>query len=452
MAASDLNSKKAAQTVKIAGADPSTGASTNFADVDAAGNLKVGGLPIGAVNETAPTTDIASSGLNGRLQRIAQRITSLIAQIPATLGQKASAASMAVTLSTEQEAEIGPVTETAPATDIASSGLNGRLQRIAQRISSLIALVPTSLGQKASSASFAVVLSTEQEAQQGAINETAPATDIASSGHNGRLQRIAQRITSLIALLPASLGQKPSATSLAVTLSSEQEAELGIVTETAPTTDIASSGLNGRLQRIAQRLSSLIALVPVSLGQKASAASFAVTLSTEQEAELGALTETAPTTDIASSGLNGRLQRIAQRITALIALIPTTTAVAFFTRISDGTSTVSVSTGGDLGVVDGLSGGGLMILQTFTTANTAIEIKCGASRLTGRKLVTFQAVNADFYWGYANTVTSGAAGNGTKIAKGATARWSVDPSAAVPFQVWAISATASATSKTGESL
>lgn len=28
---------------------------------------------------------------------------------------------------------IGPVNETAPATDIASSGLNGRLQRIAQR-------------------------------------------------------------------------------------------------------------------------------------------------------------------------------------------------------------------------------------------------------------------------------------------------------------------------------
>jgi hypothetical protein len=33
---------------------------------------------IGIVTETAPTTDIASSGLNGRLQRIAQRVTSLI--------------------------------------------------------------------------------------------------------------------------------------------------------------------------------------------------------------------------------------------------------------------------------------------------------------------------------------------------------------------------------------
>ena len=34
----------------------------------------------------------------------------------------------------------GPVTETAPATDTASSGLNGRLQRIAQRLTSLIAI------------------------------------------------------------------------------------------------------------------------------------------------------------------------------------------------------------------------------------------------------------------------------------------------------------------------
>lgn len=40
---------------------------------------------------------------------------------------------------------LGDVTETAPATDTASSGLNGRLQRIAQRITSLIALIPAAL-------------------------------------------------------------------------------------------------------------------------------------------------------------------------------------------------------------------------------------------------------------------------------------------------------------------
>lgn len=43
------------------------------------------------------------------------------------------------------------------------------------------------------------------DSKAGSLTETAPATDIASSGLNGRLQRIAQRITSLIALLPSAL-------------------------------------------------------------------------------------------------------------------------------------------------------------------------------------------------------------------------------------------------------
>jgi sulfur carrier protein ThiS len=56
----------------------------------------------------------------------------------------------------------------------------------------------------------------------GSVTETAPATDTASSGLNGRLQRVAQRITSLIALLPTSLGQKTMANSFAVTFASDQ--------------------------------------------------------------------------------------------------------------------------------------------------------------------------------------------------------------------------------------
>ncbi len=100
---------------------------------------------IGAVDETAPVSDIASSGLNGRLQRIAQRLTSLIALLPTALGSTSAAGSLAVTASTEDVARMGIITETAPASDTASSGLNGRLQRIAQRLTSLIALVPTAL-------------------------------------------------------------------------------------------------------------------------------------------------------------------------------------------------------------------------------------------------------------------------------------------------------------------
>lgn len=83
-----------AGTVPISSALP-TGASTS-AKQDAEAVL------IGAVDETAPATDTASSGANGRLQRIAQRLTSLIALIPAALGQGTMAQSLRVVLASDQ--------------------------------------------------------------------------------------------------------------------------------------------------------------------------------------------------------------------------------------------------------------------------------------------------------------------------------------------------------------
>lgn len=46
----------------------------------------------------------------------------------------------------------------------------------------------------------------EASAIVGATNETAAASDTATAGLNGRLQRIAQRLTSVIGLLPTALG------------------------------------------------------------------------------------------------------------------------------------------------------------------------------------------------------------------------------------------------------
>jgi hypothetical protein len=146
----------------------------------------------------------------------------------------------------------GDLVETAPGSDTASSGLNGRLQRVAQNL-------------------------TVSNGFFGALTETAPVTDTASSGLNGRLQRVAQNLTI-------------------------SNGALGSLTETAPATDTASSGVNGRLQRVAQNL-------------------------TVSNGFFGSLTETAPATDTASSGLNGRLQRIAQRLTTLITNGVTATSV-----------------------------------------------------------------------------------------------------------------------------
>lgn len=135
---------------------------------------------------------------------------------------------------------IGRKDEAAAATDTADSGLNGLLKRLLQRITTFIGLFPSSIGQKTAAGSLAVVLASDQTlplpsgaataANQtslntavGATNETAPASDTATSGLNGRLQRIAQRLTSLIALFPTSLGQKTKAASLAVTLASDTD-------------------------------------------------------------------------------------------------------------------------------------------------------------------------------------------------------------------------------------
>lgn len=62
---------------------------------------------IGATNETAASTDTATAGLNGRLQRIAQRLTTLLAVFPTTIdtnsGSK-SASTLRVVLATDQPA------------------------------------------------------------------------------------------------------------------------------------------------------------------------------------------------------------------------------------------------------------------------------------------------------------------------------------------------------------
>lgn len=84
--------------------------SANKLSVSAAGAAKVdvsGSAEVGAVTETAPATDTASSGLNGRLQRIAQRLTTLLAVFPTTLdtnsGNK-SASTLRMVLATDQPA------------------------------------------------------------------------------------------------------------------------------------------------------------------------------------------------------------------------------------------------------------------------------------------------------------------------------------------------------------
>jgi hypothetical protein len=108
-------------------------------------------------------------------------------------------------------------------------------------------------GQGAKAASLPVVLASDDDVQAklGIVTETAPATDTASSGLNGRLQRVAQRLTSLIAQLPASLGTKTAANSLSVVNASDDP----VVTVSGTTTDAAVA--NGSAGTIAGYLRSI---------------------------------------------------------------------------------------------------------------------------------------------------------------------------------------------------
>lgn len=84
-------------------------------------------------------------------------IESLISSSNALLTTIRDNADTIESLITITNTEIGVVTETAPATDTASSGLNGRLQRIAQRLTSLLGIVATETTLAAVAASLSVI-------------------------------------------------------------------------------------------------------------------------------------------------------------------------------------------------------------------------------------------------------------------------------------------------------
>ena len=71
-------------------------------DLQPEGSLTTIGAEIGATNESAAATDTSTSGLNGLIKRLLQRVTTLIGLYPGSLGQKTSANSFAVVVASDQ--------------------------------------------------------------------------------------------------------------------------------------------------------------------------------------------------------------------------------------------------------------------------------------------------------------------------------------------------------------
>lgn len=254
---------------------------------------------------TVSGTVTANIGTAGTLATAAKQdtgntsLSSIDGKTPA-LGQALAAASSPVVLTAAQittltppaaitgflteadfDTKAGSLTETAPATDTASSGLNGRLQRVAQRLTSLIALLPTALGAggglKVDGSGTALPVS-------GTLTAVTTITNVVHVDDNAGSLTVDNGGTFAVQ----------------ATLSATDEGLIGALTETAPASDTASSGLNGRLQRIAQRLTTLLAVFPTTIdtnsGSK-SASTLRVVLATDQPA----LTTPVPTKETRSA-------------------------------------------------------------------------------------------------------------------------------------------------------
>lgn len=123
---------------------------------------------LSTINNSVNTLLKPSSTLNavntlGSISSALPAGANVIGQVTANAGTNLNTSNLAVeTTQLTQNTIIGALIEPAPLSDIGSSGLNGRLQRIAQRISSLIGLFPTSVGQKTMANSLAVTIASDQ--------------------------------------------------------------------------------------------------------------------------------------------------------------------------------------------------------------------------------------------------------------------------------------------------
>lgn len=153
------------------------------------------------------------------------------------------------------EPRLGATNESAAASDTATSGLNGLWKRFLQRFGTLT----------------------------GEVNETAPGTDTASSGLNGRMQRVAQNVSTTNTNLgaqadPAAPTDTSTASLIALTkrnnqnlttlnnTNTENGLRIGDETEAAAATDTSTSGLNGLFKRLLQRMTTLIAFYSSNFG------------------------------------------------------------------------------------------------------------------------------------------------------------------------------------------
>ncbi len=107
-----------------------------------------------------------------------------------------------------------------------------------------------------------------------------------------------------------------------------------------------------------------------------------------EQARLGAINEAAPASDTADAGLNGRLKRIAQRLSSLLAALTDGSARVVAGLLGTKTlssAVVSFSASGDNVIVAAVSGQSTRVHRLYFVADgaTAVTMKRGSTALTG---------------------------------------------------------------------
>jgi hypothetical protein len=128
---------------------------------------------------------------------------------------------------------------------------------------------PLSPGRAAATDSRPVVLSTEDKAVLDSLDTKLSTLHTDLTGLSGFVDGVEALITSTNGYVDGLEGLATSLNGYVDGL----ETQTGGVTETAPATDTASSGLNGRLQRIAQRLTTLLGAGATTIAKAEDAAS-----------------------------------------------------------------------------------------------------------------------------------------------------------------------------------
>ena len=210
---------------------------------------------------------------NAALDAINSDTTSIDAKLPASLGQKASASSLPTVLSTEQEAILSSM-------DSSLTSIDTDTTSIRTEVSSLNGKV--TLGQFGRAGSIAVVFATEQEAILSSIDSSLSSIDGDTTDIVTNTLGTAINTTQINGKLPATLGQKASADSMAVVLSSEQEAMIDGLEALLTTIDADTSSIATDASTIAGDTTSIDGKLPAALGQQTQANSLSVTLASDQ--------------------------------------------------------------------------------------------------------------------------------------------------------------------------